>query len=215
MKKTYSISGRLRFLVYNLLRLTTFFGSKALLFKVKVKGRHNIPKKDAYIIASNHVGHLDPYILGTIFPRHMCYMTNPGQFKMPLWGRTLAFIETIDAGGFSGMRIALKRLGEGRIVVFFPQGERVKNTIIESAKPGVGASALWTGLEVLPVRISGTDTALNIRTAVIRPGSIIEVIIGEPMKFDSLDYEGRISKSARKVTDVIVKKINSLADANV
>ncbi|HPM42647.1 MAG TPA: lysophospholipid acyltransferase family protein [Candidatus Omnitrophota bacterium] len=205
------LNDMLRRAVYDLFWVATFFGSKILFFRVDVKGAHHIPQKGAYIVASNHVGHLDPYILGIIFPRHMCYMTNPGQFRIPIWGITLSFIETIEGSGFKAMRQALKRLSEGRIVVFFPEGERVKTGAMRVYKPGVGASALWTGAKVIPVRISGTGAALDVRTASLRPGSRITVSIGEPVTFDSFFYEGKVAHNAASATDIIVEKINALA----
>lgn len=211
MKKKYNLPDALRRFVYNIFWVVTFFGSRILFFKIHVKGKHHIPGEGTYIVASNHIGHLDPYILGVVFPRHMCYMTNPGQFRIPLWGRTLSFIETIEGTGFQAMRKALRRLSEGRIVVFFPEGERTKSGLIERSRPGVGAAALWSKVRVVPVRISGTDTALNVRTASLRPGSSISVSIGEAIVFDGSYYNGKIADNAVKATDVIVKKINDLA----
>ena len=31
--------------------------------KIKVKGRHNIPKEGSFVLASNHFGYFDPFVL--------------------------------------------------------------------------------------------------------------------------------------------------------
>lgn len=203
--------GMMRQFIYNLFWVATFYGSKLLLYRMRVTGREYIPSSGPYIIASNHIGHLDPYILGIIFPKNMCYMTNSGQYKMPVWGATLKLIETIEGSGFKAMRLALKRLSQKRIVVFFPEGERVKSPFIKNGMPGAAAAALWAKVPVVPVRITGTDEALNVRTLSLKMGAMITVSIGKPIIFDDTYYNGGVARNAPRATKVIIEAINDLA----
>ena len=61
-----------------------FYNSKGL-FRVKVIGHSNIPKKGGVIIASNHVSYLDPPFVGCVISRRVNYMARDDLFRNPVF----------------------------------------------------------------------------------------------------------------------------------
>ena len=62
--------------------VTHFF--RLLSFKITVNGLNNIPRNEVYVVASNHIGHIDPYLLGVIFPDEITYMIGVHDFLRPI-----------------------------------------------------------------------------------------------------------------------------------
>ena len=70
-------------MLYGLLRIIfTFIYS--VIFPTTVKGKENIPKEGAVILAANHLSNWDPPLVGTFIPRHLAYMAKEELFKVPI-----------------------------------------------------------------------------------------------------------------------------------
>ena len=55
-----------------------------LLYKVTVKGTENIPDKGPVIICANHIGLLDPFLIGCHIYRKLSFMAKAELFKNKL-----------------------------------------------------------------------------------------------------------------------------------
>ncbi|MCU0317696.1 MAG: 1-acyl-sn-glycerol-3-phosphate acyltransferase, partial [Fimbriimonadaceae bacterium] len=60
---------------------TVFFG---LMGGVNSVGRENVPPKGRLIVASVHISHIDPPLIGSVFPRTLRFMAKQELFKFPL-----------------------------------------------------------------------------------------------------------------------------------
>lgn len=145
----------------------TYFFTKFLsfcFFPRKVYGMELVPKKGAYILASNHISNLDPPILGISTPRRVHFMAKIELFKNPFvgwWMRQLwAFPIKRGEGDFGALKESLKYLKQGDPVLLFPEGTRRRPGKEIKLQPGAGFLALKSGAPIVPVLMHGSDLAM-------------------------------------------------------
>ena len=189
-------------LAYGLLRLLDLF-----FFRAEVIGRENIPPQRSYIIASNHISYLDPFLLGLCSVRHFYFLAKESLFKTKIsnfFFRSIgAFPVKRDTSDFGAMREALRRIKSGNPLVLFPEGTRGYSSRAKKPHPGIGFLAAKAGVPVVPVYISGSDKVLpeGAKRLYRHP---IKIMIGQPVTFPShMSYED--------MADHIVQKIYSLS----
>ncbi len=179
-----------------------------IFFPLKVDGKEHIPKIGKAIIASNHVSYLDPPAVGVACPRVVSFMARDTLLKNPLWRWALKGIGVISLrksrSDVSALKIALKRLSLGQIVVLFPEGTRSPDGEIKSGSEGVGFIARKSKAPVIPVYVKGTDKALP-RGAKKMRRHRVHVYFGAPLVID--DFE---DLSDREITDRIMQRIVEL-----
>src|SRR5258708_9948960 len=109
-----------------------------------------LPQDRAMILASNHISHFDPLLLGTFFARYVDWMAMEELFSHPLAASILdwlwAFRVTRNGRDLLAMRIALRRLKSRRTVGMFLEG------CLRSGRSSVGEGApMWLGAATLSV----------------------------------------------------------------
>jgi 1-acyl-sn-glycerol-3-phosphate acyltransferase len=173
--------------------LSAFFGLRAT-------GRRNLPASGAALLVSNHLSHLDSFILGILLPRPLNYVARSTLF-VPGVG---AFIRSL--GGFpiqreglgaSGMKETLRRLRAGGIVALFPEGTRTYNGELGEIKPGISLIAARAKVPIVPTAIAGTFEAWPRRRLLPRPHPI-RIHFGTPISVEEIS-----SLSSEAVTDLI------------
>lgn len=135
---------------------------RALSFPLKVQGKENVPRKGAFILASNHLSYLDPMIVGGCFPRYISYMAKDSLFKNKLFAFLLngvgAFPVKRETADIGAIKEALKRLKAGSPLVLFPEGTRLASQ--KEIHPGVAFIAAKSGIPVVPVYLKGSNRVL-------------------------------------------------------
>jgi 1-acyl-sn-glycerol-3-phosphate acyltransferase len=124
-----------------------------------------LPTGTGYILASNHISHFDPPFLGSRFRRYVDWMAMEELFRnrasAVLMESLCAFKVRRDGTDRTGIRTAVKRLAEGRVVGVFPEGgiRAGKGSVLEGAPmwPGVGALSVLSGKPIVPGVILGSD----------------------------------------------------------
>lgn len=128
-----------------------------------------VPAGTGYILASNHISHFDPPMLGSRFRRYVDWMAMEELFRnrasatLMYW--LCAFKVRRDGTDRAGIRTALRRLEEGRVVGVFPEGgiRAGKGSVLQGAQmwPGVSALCVLSGKAIVPSVILGTDRLYN------------------------------------------------------
>src|ERR1700726_4085994 len=140
-----------------------------LVCRTKIVYFGKLPTGTGYILASNHISHFDPPFLGSRFRRYIDWMAMEELFRnragAVLMEALCAFKVRRDGSDRTGIRTALKRLDEGRVVGVFPEGgiRAGKGSVLEGATmwPGVSALAVLSGKPIVPSVILGTDRLYN------------------------------------------------------
>lgn len=197
-------------LFYRIFQLITVVIIKVFSFKLTISGRQNISKEETYIVASNHIGHLDPYIISFILSRQPFYMARSNAFILRFLGGVNATDSLMTDNGYFAIREAMRRIARKRTIIFFPEGEQRKNGLPLKMKPGAAFLALKTKTKILPVKITGTDKAINFRTGCFKYGAKINISVGEPILFDESYYSKPIKIGCREATKLITQRISAL-----
>jgi 1-acyl-sn-glycerol-3-phosphate acyltransferase len=151
-------------MIYNISTLIINILAK-ILFRIKVYGRENIPKKGGVILASNHLSYLDPGIVGVgAWPRKVNFMARDSLFSVPIlsgWMKAVGVIPVKrKSADLSALKQALRFGRSGHCLGLFPEGERQLPGSLGDAQAGVGFLASRLGVPVIPVFIKGSDKCL-------------------------------------------------------
>jgi 1-acyl-sn-glycerol-3-phosphate acyltransferase len=177
--------------------LSAFYGLRST-------GRKNLPASGPALLISNHLSHLDSFILGILLPRPLNYVARSTLF-VPGVG---AFIRSL--GGFpiqreglgaSGMKETLRRLRAGGIVALFPEGTRTYDGELGEIKPGIAMLASRAKVPIVPTAIAGTFEAWPRRRLMPRPHPI-RIHFGTPISVEEV-----CSLSPETLTDLILERL--------
>ena len=131
----------------------------------KVLGKENIPKKEFFIAASNHVSALDPFLMcDAMKPRFVAYMAKKELFEK-FWSAIYmdflgAFAVDREKLQVSTMKTALGLKKTDWILGMFPQGTRGEaHSNLEHINAGFAVLAKSAKCSVLPVGIVGIERA--------------------------------------------------------
>jgi 1-acyl-sn-glycerol-3-phosphate acyltransferase len=146
----------LRWLIHSVLKIIT---------RIDVTGYENLPGKDGFVIAVNHLGILDApmaYYALDDWNLFIPVAEKWGENPFLRWlGKYLNFI-FIDRfkPDLKAMREMIKRMEEGQTLVIAPEGTRARDEKMAQGKPGVAYLASKMGWQIVPVAISGSEDRL-------------------------------------------------------
>ncbi|MDZ8135447.1 MAG: lysophospholipid acyltransferase family protein [Nostoc sp. DedQUE04] len=138
-------------------------------FQLKCQGLENIPQDRAYIIAANHVSHLDgPAVIaaqGKHFKNVYSLAAKDYFFNRPFKAWVCQnFFNMIcfeRKGNFlNSLRFCQKIVEQNKVILFFPEGTRSITGELQRLKLGLGLLVLHLNVPVIPVYIHGTYQAL-------------------------------------------------------
>lgn len=151
-------------------------------YRLKYKGRKNIPKRTAVIYASNHRSYADPPLVGAGGRGKYAFMAKEELFKNKFFSlliRSLgAFPVSRGKGDTEVIDRAVEKLGQKRSLMIFPEGTRSKDGKVGRGHGGAALIAARSGCLIIPVGIVYGDK-LKFRTK-------LQVIYGEPI--DPAEY---------------------------
>ena len=183
MEPIYGLSHYLASTAYN-----TFF-------RGDVVGLEHLPPTGGFLVAANHVSHLDPFIVGSLLPRQVTFfgrktLWTPG---LPSWWLNSVGVIPVDRDGGSdvtAMKRVLSALKQQKVIIMFPEGTRSRDGRLQPPKPGVGLFACRAQVPVVPARLFGSFEALGKGGKIPRLGTRGTVVFGAPLTpadYDSPD----------------------------
>lgn len=134
-------------------------------WRMRVRGKENIPRDRPVILVSNHLG-IGDILLLYFLDLQFRWMAKEVIFKVPMIGWSMAHAGYIRLrrGDKDSIKKALERsrwyLERGVSVLIFPEGTRSRDGKLLPFKPGAFRLALETGCDLLPMGIVGTEAAL-------------------------------------------------------
>lgn len=157
------------------------------LWRLAVSGRANIQRGKNYIVVANHQSLLDILAVAASLPLHFKFLAKRELFYIPFmgWAMGLAGYIPVDRSSHESGKKAVFRISDllkrGLSVLLFPEGTRSPDGKIHAFKMGAFKLARENSVEILPVVIEGTGTALPKKSMLLRKRSIFAVSIGKPV----------------------------------
>jgi 1-acyl-sn-glycerol-3-phosphate acyltransferase len=204
--------------IYRLSWLTVR-GFARVYFRLRVYHADRVPPVGPIIIAANHASFADPPLIGCAVHRAMNFLARDTLFEVPGFGRLIRELHAIpvdrDGAGAAGLRAVLDRLDTGGGVLLFPEGTRSRNGNLQTARSGVGFTAIKSGARVVPVRVFNAFDAYG-RHHVLPRSAPIVIKFGHPLGFERLRAEAmgcskvRLKGIYQEVADEIMAEITRL-----
>jgi 1-acyl-sn-glycerol-3-phosphate acyltransferase len=179
-------------------------------FRLRSRGREQLPGEGGYVLACNHVSSLDPWPLGLpLWPsRFLRFMA-----KSELYWWPLRYVIK-GAGAFPVRRgerdavaidTAVRLAREGYVVAMFPEGTRRTKGLVKKheSRPRSGAAriALEAGVPLVPAAVKGTDKLTRLAR--------LSVAYGAPVDID--DLRGKdVAEAAQEATERLMVQIHEL-----
>ena len=166
--------------------------------KIKVRGRWNIPKEGPIVLASNHFGYFDPFLLvhGIRKPIDFIMQKELGIEPQFLFAPMIygAIMINRNKVGPSTVKESLKSIKNGKILGIFPEGG-ITSPVLSKAKPGAVYLAAISKATILPVSVRGASKAWENIFRGVR--SRIYINIGKP--FGPFDIKGTKDEKMEKL----------------
>ena len=191
-----------------------------MLYRIRIEGLENVPKKGPAIIAANHVSFLDSFFIPLVIKRRkVTYLAKADYFKS--WKTSWFFkgvgqISCEREGGSKSqqsLEIALDVLKDGMLLGIYPEGTRSPDGKLYKGRTGVARLALTANVPVIPVGLIGTDEVMpkSAKFPRLRGRIGVKVRIGKPLDFSRFAGKERDRFALRSVTDEIMFEIMELS----
>ena len=158
------------------------------LWRVRIKGRRNIPWRRSCVIVSNHQSMLDILVLYHLFVPYK-WVSKKENFRIPIIGwnmRMNDYLEIERGQKYSLdklMKKARKFLEMRSSVLIFPEGTRYPGEHLGPFKEGAFRMAIDNRVDIVPIVLDGTAKALPKKGAILKGFARIDVRILEPIPF--------------------------------
>ncbi|MEM7132073.1 MAG: lysophospholipid acyltransferase family protein [Chloroflexota bacterium] len=142
------------------------FGVGALLCRLTVDGRENVPPTGGCVVASNHNIGPDYVVLGYGASRQIFYMAKKETFGIhPLLDRFLwavgAFPVERGKRDQGAIQEAVDLVQSGRVLGMFPEGTRSKDGVLQKGRSGAIRIAVEAGVPILPAAVTNSNELMQ------------------------------------------------------
>jgi 1-acyl-sn-glycerol-3-phosphate acyltransferase len=160
-----------------------------ILYRVRIEGRHHVPRRGPVILASNHQSFIDSIFLPLAVPRRVTFVAKAEYFesrKTAWFFRAVGMIPLKREGGSASERAlaaAREVLSAGGVLGIYPEGTRSPDGRLYKGHTGAVRLAVQCGAPVVPVAQLGTAAVQPIGALLPRPFRRVELRFGTPMRF--------------------------------
>jgi len=155
-----------------------------MLFRLRTRGRENLPTAGGYVLACNHVSSFDPWPLGVpLWPkRFLRFMAKSELYWFPLrlvLDGAGAFPVRRGQADIEAIETAVRLAREGNVIAMFPEGTRRRKGLVKRFQPrprtGAARIALEANVPLIPAAVKGTDRLLRLGPLLVRYGAEVEL----------------------------------------
>ena len=115
------------------------------------------------ILTANHLSFFDGYYMAALPFHNITFAVGAWPFKMywyTLFMRLARYLEVESMGWDNVLAVSRQALAEGGAVLFFPEGHRSRTGKLQQFHSGAFRLAIDTGIPIVPLCITGTQTLL-------------------------------------------------------
>jgi 1-acyl-sn-glycerol-3-phosphate acyltransferase len=179
--------------------------------RVQVEGGEHAQRDRSYIVASNHQSMYDILVIYGWLRLDLKWVMKKELRKMPAIGIGCEkaghiFVERRNPKqAAQAITAALKRLGDGIGLLFFPEGTRSRDGHLLPFKKGAFRTAIDQQLPLLPVTLVGTRDILPARSLLPFPGSV-RLVIHPPIETVGMtpgDLDALMERTRRTISSAM------------
>jgi 1-acyl-sn-glycerol-3-phosphate acyltransferase len=180
-------------------------------FRLRVRGRENVPASGGCVLSCNHISNFDPWPLGIpLWPkRWLRFMAKAELYWWPakyILDGAGAFPVHRGLGDREAVETAVRLARDGSVVVMFPEGTRRAKGLVKKHRPrarsGAARIALEAGVPLVPAAVAGTDRLLRLGP--------LRIAYGAPVELDDLRATADLRASSQEATDRLMTRIAEL-----
>ena len=180
-------------------------------FRLRARGRENLPATGGYVLACNHLSSLDPWPLGLpLWPRRwLRFMAKSELYWWPLrlvLNGAGAFKIRRGLGDRDAIETALQLARDGHVIAMFPEGTRRAKGLVKKHEPrprsGAARIALEARVPLIPAAVAGTDRLLRLGP--------LRIAYGPPIELDDLRTTDDLRSSSQEATERLMARIAEL-----
>jgi len=163
--------------------------------RLRKRGLEHLDLDGPVILAPVHRSNLDSLVVASVCNRRLRALGKQSLFKPKPVAWIISALGAIPVkrgeADREAMRAAREVIGQGEMMIVFPEGTRQIGNKVEGVFDGTAYLANKTGAPIIPIGIAGTGAALPSGAKFIRRVQCA-VVVGEPMA----PPEGRLSRPA-------------------
>lgn len=187
---------------------------RAMGWRVRSRGGEVLPSFGPAVIAANHVGHLDPFVVGYVVYAHrrrlVRYVAVRELFSHPLYGLPIRATRQIpvDRGGDPARAVddAVAALAGGDLVGTFPEGGLNRTFVPADGRTGAARMAMRAQAPLIPAAVWGSQRLSTHDREREFPRNVpLTVDFGAPVRYSA-------DEDLHAVTDRLMGRIRALAD---
>ena len=194
-------------------RIKKFFsGLFRRLFRIRITNAQNEPQDESFVVCCNHTSLFDVVVIAIALKKQLRFMAKKEVFKVPIlnwFAKSMgAFPVDRKNGDVGAIKKTIEILKGGDCVGIFPQGTRCpyENPRETPIKDGLGMVAQRAGVGILPVAIKTKKGKLKFFRKT-------ELVIGEYIPNDMLQFEGTNKEQYEKITHYAFDKTCQLLES--
>jgi 1-acyl-sn-glycerol-3-phosphate acyltransferase len=182
--------------------------------RLRIVGMEHIPRRGAVLVVGNHVGTVEPALTGVFIPRlDVFYLAKSELFRTPLlawlFRRSHAFPVVRDTPDRTALRVALRLLADGHVLLVYPEGTRSwDGQILGDTHGGAGFIARHSGALVVPVASWGSERVIP-RGSWLPRRADVELRIGAPFRLPAAGPDGK-RLSNRQAAAAMMERVIAL-----
>jgi len=204
----------LRFRISRPILKAVFRGLFHILGRVAITGLENVPLRQPYVVAINHVSIFDPPFAAAFWPEVLEIIGAADVFDKPGQGQLLKLygVTPVHRGEYDRALLdwTVRVIKSGSPLLIAPEGGRSHVTAMQRARPGIGYIVEATRVPVVPVGLVGTTDDYWQRS---RRGKrpLLEMRIGKPLRLPPIGEQGAARREARqRNSDLVMSHLAGL-----
>lgn len=187
-----------------------------LYFRLRIEGRHHVPKTGPVLLVANHASYVDPPLVGITAGRWVGFLAQAGLARLgPLrWWLGQMGVTLIDRNAPSkeALRVIAECLGKGEAVGIFPEGTRSADGAVGPFRNGVEFLVRRTGATVVPIGLDGNHRAFPRKAILPRPRKLV-VRYGAPMSAAEVLAPGGVERLRARVAELAQAPLRDVVGA--